>query len=66
MKKRISVLIVEDDELHTELIQRAFEEHQSRFMLRFSSNLMEARIYMEERETRYRGLRLAASGWSGN
>ena len=50
MKKRISVLIVEDDELHTELIQRAFEEHQSRFMLRFSSNLMEARIYMEERK----------------
>jgi len=49
MKKRISVLIVEDDELHTELIQRAFEEHQSRFMLRFSSNLMEARIYMENR-----------------
>ncbi len=50
MKERISVLIVEDDELHTELIQRAFEEHQSRFMLRFSSNLMEARIYMEERK----------------
>ncbi|WP_276624604.1 HD-GYP domain-containing protein [Syntrophomonas wolfei] len=50
MKERISVLIVEDDELHTELIQRAFEDHQSRFMLRFSSNLMEARIYMEERK----------------
>ncbi|MDD2510069.1 MAG: HD domain-containing protein [Syntrophomonas sp.] len=51
MKELISVLIVEDDELHTELIKRAFEDERwARFKLRFSSNLMEARIYMEDKK----------------
>ncbi len=48
MKKRISVLVVEDDVLHSQLIRRAFDEH-PRFKLKFGCNLLEARRILEER-----------------
>ena len=50
MKEKISVLIVEDDEKHSELIRRAFEDYHLRFRLRFTCSLMEARGSLKEKK----------------
>ncbi|MCK9313811.1 MAG: HD domain-containing protein [Methanocorpusculum sp.] len=46
----IKILIIEDDEGHSELIARSFEDHQATFNLIFKSNLHESRQYLEENQ----------------
>ena len=40
----IKILIIEDDEAHSELIARSFEDHQTTFNLMFKTNLKESRF----------------------
>jgi len=46
----IKILIIEDDEAHSELIARSFENHQNTFNLMFKTNLKESRQYLEENQ----------------
>lgn len=46
----IKILIIEDDEAHSELIARSFEDHQTTFNLIFKTNLKESRQYLEENQ----------------
>ena len=46
----IKILIIEDDEAHSELIARSFEDHQTTFNLMFKTNLKESRQYLEENQ----------------
>ena len=45
------ILLVEDEEAHTELVWRAFEAHRGRFHLSIAGNLAEARAYLAEAHT---------------
>ncbi|MEN6348776.1 MAG: HD domain-containing phosphohydrolase [Syntrophomonas sp.] len=47
MKFTFNVLIVDDDEAHIELIQRAFEAHRASFNLSIRSNLASAVYYLK-------------------
>jgi len=46
----IKILIIEDDEAHSELIARSFEDHQATFNLVFKTNLKESRHYLEKNQ----------------
>ena len=46
----IKILIIEDDEAHSELIARSFEDHRTTFNLMFKTNLKESRQYLEENQ----------------
>jgi len=45
-EKPINILLLEDEEAHVKLIQRAFESHAGRFSLTVASTVQEARAYL--------------------
>lgn len=45
-----TILIIEDNEAHSELIARSFEDHQATFNLVFIPNLQESRQYLEKNQ----------------
>lgn len=47
---KIKILLIEDEDPHAELIQRAFEEQPNRFEILRAKSLSEARAYLHEQE----------------
>lgn len=50
MTRPLTVLIIEDDESHLELIRRAFDSLATKFLLEFRSTLKSSLEYLQERE----------------
>ncbi|MBI3161888.1 MAG: PAS domain S-box protein, partial [Chloroflexi bacterium] len=50
MDDRINILLIEDEDPHAELIQRAFEDQNPRILLHRAKSLSEARTYLRSQE----------------
>ncbi|NOH04144.1 MAG: PAS domain S-box protein [Chloroflexi bacterium] len=48
--EKINILLIEDEDPHAELIQRAFEESLNRFHIQRAKSLSEARAYLRQQE----------------
>lgn len=49
-QEKINILLIEDEDPHAELIQRAFEEQPNRFNIQRAKSLNEARAHLQQRE----------------